>query len=126
IRVGLGLDLPAHRATERQRRRDVVAVVGLDLLGHRARLAAAGIRQLRLVDDHDRRRAAFTVRLLAAAAVTCCEDQRQRDRAGHATFDFSASPARNSADDTTWPSTFTSPFILKILPLRSGMTSMWS
>ena len=44
----------------------------------------------------------------------------------HPTLDLSASPARNSADETTLPSTRISPFILKILPLRSGTTSMMS
>ena len=57
-------------------------------------------------DDLHRRRVAVAMvgRLLAAApepAAGHTRRERRRRRPVHATFDLSASPARNSADDTT-------------------------
>src|SRR5262249_15857818 len=120
IDVAVGIDPAAHRRAERQRRRGVIAIVRLDLVARRA--GAAAVDPLRA--DLDRGPAAFAM-LLAATAARNDRDEHDAP-AHHTTLSRSARPARNSADDTTLPSTLISPFILKIFPLRSGTTSMWS
>ena len=82
VEVAIGVDLAVHRGAEPQHGGDVVAVVGLDLLGRRpARLAAIG-QGGRGHDLHGQRVAGPLVRRLVATASGRAPDHREhRDHA---------------------------------------------
>ena len=91
VDVGLGIELAARGAADRERRRDLVAVVGLDLVGvgPRAQWPASGSWA---VDDLDRRRAARALASSCRHRGSATSDDERERRAQRASLRPSISP----------------------------------